>query len=105
MTFPKQPQRGWPVRRTNAHAAFTLVELLTVVAVIGVLATLLLTALQAAQKRSRQARCAGNLHQIGLAIHMYLDDFPRPQDISLLVRNRYLANRDALICPQDRTTN
>ncbi len=88
------------------RAAFTLVELLTVIAVIGVLATLLLTALGSAQKRSRQARCTSNLHQISLALQMYLDDFDRrPSQPPALVRTRYLPSPETLLCPEDKTGN
>ncbi|MFA5205904.1 MAG: prepilin-type N-terminal cleavage/methylation domain-containing protein [Lentisphaeria bacterium] len=53
-------------------AAFTLVELLTVMAVIALLAGLLLPALGAARARSRAATCMGQVRQIGLAIQNYV---------------------------------
>ncbi|MBU6399190.1 MAG: type II secretion system GspH family protein [Verrucomicrobia bacterium] len=83
---------------------FTLIELLTVLAIIGVLATLLMTALAGAKKQSRQARCTANLHQIALAIGMYLDDRgSRPPDLPVLVTARYLPASAALLCPEDKT--
>jgi type II secretory pathway pseudopilin PulG len=82
------------------------VELLTVVAIVGVLATLLLTALTSAQKASRQARCISNLHQLSLALNMYLDDYEkRSADLAPLTASRYLASRDVLLCPADKTGN
>jgi prepilin-type N-terminal cleavage/methylation domain-containing protein len=88
------------------QCAFTLVELLTVIAIIAVLGTLLLTALSSAQKKSRQARCAANLHQISLAVNMYLDDFDqRPRGLVPLTMSTYLPSRAVLICPQDKTGN
>jgi prepilin-type N-terminal cleavage/methylation domain-containing protein len=88
------------------QGAFTLVELLTVIAIIAVLGTLLLTALSSAQKKSRQARCTANLHQISLALNMYLDDFDqRPRQLGPLAGSKYLPSRAVFICPQDKTGN
>lgn len=52
---------------------FTLVELLVVIAIIAILVGLLLPAVQAAREAARKASCKNNLHQIGLALHMYHD--------------------------------
>jgi prepilin-type N-terminal cleavage/methylation domain-containing protein/prepilin-type processing-associated H-X9-DG protein len=55
------------VNRVAAKRAFSLIELLTVISIIAVLAALLLTSLASAKRKSRQAACINNLHQIGLA--------------------------------------
>jgi prepilin-type N-terminal cleavage/methylation domain-containing protein len=84
--------------------AFTLVELLTVIAIIGVLASLLLAALSSAKKASQRARCISNLHQISLALNMYLDDCEkRSPDLTYLNSARYLPNPQVLLCPADTT--
>jgi prepilin-type processing-associated H-X9-DG protein/prepilin-type N-terminal cleavage/methylation domain-containing protein len=56
-------------------AAFTLIELLVVVAIIAVLVAMLLPVLQKAQERGRQALCMSNLRQLGLTVHMYVNDW------------------------------
>jgi len=87
-------------------SAFTLVELLTVIAVIAVLASLLMTAIASAKKKSRTAVCTLNLHQISLALNMYLDDFgTRPQRVDDLVNGKYLPASRTLLCPEDKTGN
>ncbi len=54
--------------------AFTLVELLVTITAIAVLAALLMPALGRGKESGRVAVCQGNLHQIGLALQMYVDD-------------------------------
>lgn len=62
-----------PHTRTNRHA-FTLIELLTVISIVTVLAGLLLPALGRAKQSARITACLNNLHQIGLAMEMYVSE-------------------------------
>jgi prepilin-type N-terminal cleavage/methylation domain-containing protein len=53
---------------------FSLVELLVTVAIIAVLAALLLPALSRAKESGRTTACQGNLHQIGIALQLYVSE-------------------------------
>jgi prepilin-type N-terminal cleavage/methylation domain-containing protein/prepilin-type processing-associated H-X9-DG protein len=60
--------------RRHRDKGFTLIELLVVIAVIAVLLGILMPSLRKARQTARTVVCKSNLRNVGLAVHLYVDD-------------------------------
>ncbi len=71
---------GFPFFRegtTSGHsrqAAFTLIELLTVIAIIGILAAILIPVVSSVRESARASRCIGNLRALNIGLQLFLED-------------------------------
>lgn len=74
-------------RPRTKHAGFTLIELLAVIGIIAILAALLLPALNRAKAQAQSAKCKSILHQLSLALNMYLTDNNSKYPPAWYVRN------------------
>ncbi|MHB8995913.1 MAG: DUF1559 family PulG-like putative transporter [Armatimonadota bacterium] len=54
---------------------FTLIELLVVIAIVATLAAMLFPVFAQARAKGRQVTCASNMRNLGIAIHMYAQDY------------------------------
>jgi len=105
--------------------AFTLIELLVVIAVIAILAALILPSLVKAKDQAARIQCLNNVRQIGMATHLYTDDFnvypvvgdwplfggqlgtsssysANLYDFSKRPLNRYAPSVNTFSCPRDK---
>lgn len=85
---------------------FTLVELLVVISIIAVLIALLFPVFHKARGQSRESVCTSNIHQIAVAMRMYMSDYDekRPGRFQT-VADQYVKSSAVLLCPDDPTGN
>jgi len=96
--YPKGRKRG-----------FTLIELLVVIAIIALLAAILFPVFARAREAAKKASCQSNLHQIGLAIIQYVNDYDAqyPSGAGGSYANwteqvaPYIKNLQVFYCPSD----
>lgn len=107
----------YPASHNRPSSAFTLIELLVVMVIIALLAALLLPGLARGKEAAQSARCKSNLHQIGLALKLYTDEFQKyPPCATMDGANRaayslwdgkilpFAANnRDVFLCPGEKS--
>ncbi len=83
---------------------FTLLELTFVIAITAVLAAILFPTFARSREAARKAKCASNMHQIGMALSMYANDFegrfPR-KDNEFGPLYRYTRSVEVFYCPSD----
>jgi len=63
-----------PIKSGAKKQGFTLIELLVVIAIIAILAAILFPVFAKVREKARQASCASNMKQLGLAIIQYSQD-------------------------------
>lgn len=81
--------------------AFTLLEVLVVLALIGILAAIMFPVIGRAREQARRTTCTTQLHQVGLAIALYRQDYTGlPAHLSNICP-QYLSNPAVLLCPSD----
>ena len=66
---------GPNAHRPFAPRGFTLVELLVVVGIIALLIGILMPALTRAREQANTTKCGANLHTIGIALTMYVNQY------------------------------
>ncbi len=85
----------------NDKKGFTLIELLVVMAIILLLAGAVTPVIARAREQGRRTKCASNLRQIGLALHLYAGDYNEAFPATNLAQlyPNYVADQSVFDCP------
>jgi prepilin-type N-terminal cleavage/methylation domain-containing protein len=101
---------------TRKHG-FTLIELLVTITIIAVLSAIAVPVSLSMVEKSKQAKCLGNLRQIGIGLQMYIgdnNDFLPELALGRSSKNSeepvletelsgYVESEDVFHCPSDKT--
>ena len=68
----------------QSKQGFSLVEILVVTAIIVVIFGIVYASLGSTREKARQSVCISNLKQLGLALHMYLQDYDAEDNSKLM---------------------
>jgi prepilin-type N-terminal cleavage/methylation domain-containing protein/prepilin-type processing-associated H-X9-DG protein len=94
------------------HRGFTLIELLVVIAIIAILAAILFPVFAKAREKARQAACASNEKQLGIALLQYVQDYDESYAIGNTSQRGigwagdlypYVKSTGVFTCPSDTT--
>lgn len=88
------------VKFSKKERGFTLIELLVVMAIILLLAGAVTPVIARAREQGRRTKCASNLRQIGIALHLYAGDNNEafPANLAALYPN-YVTDQAVFDCP------
>ena len=75
---------------------FTLIELLVVIAIISLLVSILVPSLTAARDLAKMTVCRSNMHNIGLALHLFAGD--NQDTFPMFTTDLYLLKKDWVWC-------
>lgn len=100
----------------KTKSGFTLIELLIVMGILFLLGILTVGVMTSVRTRSNESVCISNLHQIGLGVRMYMEDYDAkpavlgvpmslydlglpPSDSFILFRDKYVGSKKVFYCP------
>jgi len=97
--------------RGSRSGGFTLIEMLVVISIIVILAGMILPAIGESRREAKVARCMSNLHQIGVALLIYAQQYGEgrygafPPWLTLLTtaggQKKYIDDPRVLFCSSD----